>query len=62
MACAVPSPWLIGGDFNTGFSMDSKLGGNPIHYNDIVDGINWLQDSFLEEVRCLGSKYSWNNR
>lgn len=56
------SPWLIGGDFNTGFTMDSKLGGNPIHYSDIIDGIKWMNDSYLEEVRCMGLKYSWNNR
>lgn len=42
--------------------MEFKLGGNPIHYNDITDGIKWMQDSFLEKVRCLGPCYSWNNR
>lgn len=62
MRVATASPWLVGGDFNTMFSMDAKLGGNPINYNDIVDGIEWLQNTFLEELRCLGPKYSWSNR
>lgn len=61
-ACSVASPWIIGGDFNTGFNMEYKLGGNPVHYLDISDGIKWLNDSYLEEVRCLGPKYTWNNR
>lgn len=61
-ACYVSTPWIMGGDFNTMFNMEAKLGGNAINYFDIYDGINWLQKSCLEEVRCLGPKFSWCNR
>lgn len=36
----VPSPWLVGGDFNTIFDMENKLGGKAINYTDLTDGIN----------------------
>lgn len=38
------------------------MGGQPVHTNDIVDGISWLHSSFLEEVKCIGSRYSWSNK
>lgn len=60
--CAITTPWLVCGDFNNMFDMDSKLGGNPINFSNISDGVNWLQNSFLEEVRCIGPRFSWSNR
>lgn len=63
LSYVVPSPWLVGGDFNTVFGMDDKLGSKDLkYYADLIDGMNWLKDSFLEEVRCVGLRYSWSNR
>lgn len=55
-------PGSLVGDINTIFNIELKLGGNPINPSDIVDGITWLQNAFLEEMRCLGPGFSWSNR
>lgn len=47
LSCSTISPWHVGGDFNTMFAMDNKLGGNPVCYSDLEDGISWLQKSFF---------------
>lgn len=51
-----------GGHFSTMFSMEAKLGGNPINSNDIKDGVDWLQHFNLEEVNSMGPRFSWSNR
>lgn len=44
------------------WSVDAKLGGNPINFADITDGITWLNKSHLEKVKCSSPKFSWSNR
>lgn len=44
------------------FSINDKLGSNPVHSSDIANDVDWVQKSYLDELRCMGPRYSWSNR
>uniref|UniRef100_A0A803PYC3 Reverse transcriptase domain-containing protein n=1 Tax=Cannabis sativa TaxID=3483 RepID=A0A803PYC3_CANSA len=54
-------PWLIQGDFNVGFYLDDRTGGNQITLADIADSSSWQDSANVEAIKTIGSNYTWIN-
>ncbi|XP_062080436.1 uncharacterized protein LOC133785198 [Humulus lupulus] len=54
-------PWLIIGDFNSVFDSADRMGGKTISPNEFEDARKWLDLGHVEEMKLLGSYYTWSN-
>ncbi|XP_062094339.1 uncharacterized protein LOC133800398 [Humulus lupulus] len=54
-------PWLIVGDFNAMFDPNDRKGGRSVTKKEIVDARNWLDLGLVEEMKIMGSFYTWSN-
>ncbi|KAG5620134.1 hypothetical protein H5410_005352 [Solanum commersonii] len=54
-------PWIVGGDFNTIMHESEKLGGLPITQNETIDFIRCINTYALNELKFIGSCYTWWN-
>ncbi|XP_062099991.1 uncharacterized protein LOC133805859 [Humulus lupulus] len=53
--------WIILGDFNAPFSGMDKSGGKPISALELVDYLQWLEDTHVESLKSIGSYFTWTN-
>ncbi|XP_062089601.1 uncharacterized protein LOC133796135 [Humulus lupulus] len=54
-------PWLVLGDFNSVFDVEDRIGGKAISPKEVEDARNWLDLGIVEEMKLLGSYYTWSN-
>ncbi|XP_062100716.1 uncharacterized protein LOC133806638 [Humulus lupulus] len=54
-------PWLIMGDFNAAFDPNDRRGGRCILHKELEDARNWLDHGLVEEMKLLGTFYTWSN-
>ncbi|XP_062118979.1 uncharacterized protein LOC133832684 [Humulus lupulus] len=54
-------PWLVVGDFNAFFDSADRMGGKAISIKELEDAIQWLDLGIVEEVKIMGSFYTWSN-
>ncbi|XP_060190596.1 uncharacterized protein LOC132619837 [Lycium barbarum] len=54
-------PWLVGGDFNVISTEKEKLGGLLVLYNEVADFNHCLSSCGLQDLRYVGSTYTWWN-
>ncbi|KAK6773704.1 hypothetical protein RDI58_028942 [Solanum bulbocastanum] len=54
-------PWIVGGDFNTIIHESEKLGGLPVTQNKTTDFIQCINTCALNELKFIGSCYTWWN-
>lgn len=47
-------PWVLVGDFNTVFDYDKRVNGNPITYQEVVDGQQCIQRLRLDFIKPVG--------
>ncbi|XP_056691845.1 uncharacterized protein [Spinacia oleracea] len=57
----VQSPWIICGDFNCVMSVNERIGA-PVRHMEIVDINNCMHGCGMEDVKCVGNLYTWNNK
>ncbi|XP_062113347.1 uncharacterized protein LOC133824478 [Humulus lupulus] len=55
------NPWLIIGYFNAAFDPSDRRGGRCISKKELEDARNWLDVGLVEEMKLLGSFYTWSN-
>ncbi|XP_062118450.1 uncharacterized protein LOC133832078 [Humulus lupulus] len=53
--------WLIVGDFNSVFNSADRMGGKAISPKELEDARKWLDLGIVEEMKLLGSFYTWSN-
>lgn len=58
----VDTPWVVMGDFNSVFDYDQRINGNPVLFQEVVDGKECFQELDLDFVRSIGQLFSWSNR
>ncbi|XP_062093504.1 uncharacterized protein LOC133799506 [Humulus lupulus] len=54
-------PWLVLGDFNSVFEVEERIGGKVISPKEVEDARKWLDLGIVEEMKFLGSYYTWSN-
>ncbi|XP_062080364.1 uncharacterized protein LOC133785126 [Humulus lupulus] len=54
-------PWVILGDFNVVFDPNDRMGGRPISVKELEDARQWLDLGLVEELKIMGSYYTWSN-
>ncbi|XP_062104354.1 uncharacterized protein LOC133815539 [Humulus lupulus] len=54
-------PWLVLGAFNSVFDVEDRIGGKVISPKEVEDARNWLDLGNVEEMKLLGSYYTWSN-
>ena len=54
-------PWLVIGDFNSVFDVEDRIGGKVISPKELEDTRKWLDLGIVEEMKLLGSYYTWSN-
>ncbi|XP_062080861.1 uncharacterized protein LOC133785656 [Humulus lupulus] len=54
-------PWLIVGDFNAVFDSNDRMGGRAITMKELEDARHWLDVGLVEEMKIMGSFYTWSN-
>ncbi|XP_062113165.1 uncharacterized protein LOC133824300 [Humulus lupulus] len=54
-------PWLIVGDFNAVFDSADRMGGKAISLKELEDARQWLDLDIVEEMKIMGSFYTWSN-
>ncbi|XP_056697932.1 uncharacterized protein [Spinacia oleracea] len=57
----VQSPWIICGDFNCVIVVNERIGA-PVRHMEIVDINNYMHGCGMEDVKCVGNLYTWNNK
>uniref|UniRef100_A0A803PYL3 DUF4283 domain-containing protein n=1 Tax=Cannabis sativa TaxID=3483 RepID=A0A803PYL3_CANSA len=58
----IHEPWIIFGDFNAMSSFQDRNGGRPVQAKDILDAQTWLANGQVQEFKCSGASYTWNNK
>ncbi|XP_062114704.1 uncharacterized protein LOC133825827 [Humulus lupulus] len=53
--------WIILGDFNSVFEAADRMGGKTISPKEVEDSRRWLDLGQVEEMKLLGSYYTWSN-
>ncbi|XP_062113384.1 uncharacterized protein LOC133824509 [Humulus lupulus] len=53
--------WLVLGDFNSVFDVEDRIGGKVISPKEVEDARKWLDLGIVEEMKLLGSYYTWSN-
>ncbi|XP_021853803.2 uncharacterized protein [Spinacia oleracea] len=54
-------PWILCGDFNCVMAVDERIG-CPVRHAEIVDINNCMHLCGMEDVKCVGNLYTWNNK
>ncbi|XP_062089448.1 uncharacterized protein LOC133795982 [Humulus lupulus] len=54
-------PWLMAGDFNAVFDYDDRIGGRTITEFEMTDAQQWRALGLADEMRSIGSRYTWTN-
>lgn len=57
----MPSPWLVGGDFNMVMNEEEKIGGIPITITNTEDFVTCVNSLALHDVGFKGSPFTWWN-
>ncbi|XP_062075282.1 uncharacterized protein LOC133779324 [Humulus lupulus] len=55
------TPWLVAGDFNSMFEFDDRLGGRAVSAAEMADAHRWKSMGLVDELRSIGSHYTWTN-
>ncbi|XP_062080163.1 uncharacterized protein LOC133784912 [Humulus lupulus] len=55
-------PWLVVGDCNAVFDNDDRIGGRPATELELEDGRHWRVCTMVDELRSIGSHYTWSNK
>ena len=55
-------PWVVLGDFNVSRSIEEILGGNRRTNQAIIDFNMFIDEAELDDLRFVGSMYSWSNK
>ena len=51
-------PWMLARYFNNVLDFDDRIGGNPIHSDEIVAFQKCMDTNNLQEVRYIGNTYT----
>ena len=62
MAVAFGQPWALLGDFNITRLVEESLGGNRRTSQAIIDFNLFIDEAELDDLRFVGSFYSWSNK
>ncbi|XP_056698226.1 uncharacterized protein [Spinacia oleracea] len=54
-------PWIVCGDFNCVMALDERIGA-PVRHRDIVDVSNCMHACGMEDIKCVGNLFTWNNK
>ncbi|XP_062086266.1 uncharacterized protein LOC133792381 [Humulus lupulus] len=54
-------PWVLLGDSNAVFDPNVRMGGRPISVKELEDARKWLDLGLVEELKVIGSYYTWSN-
>ncbi|XP_062085826.1 uncharacterized protein LOC133791936 [Humulus lupulus] len=54
--------WLLAGDFNAVFDYDDRIGVRLITDFEMVDAQQWRALGLVDELRLVGSHYTWSNK
>ncbi|KAJ8422267.1 LOW QUALITY PROTEIN: hypothetical protein Cgig2_000655 [Carnegiea gigantea] len=60
LAQSINEAWCILGDFNSMLYKDDRKGGTEDH--EVNDLTNLIEQCDLQELRCIGSYFSWSNK
>ncbi|XP_062112853.1 uncharacterized protein LOC133824008 [Humulus lupulus] len=55
-------PWLLAGDFNAAFDYDDRIGRRVITDLEMEDAQQWRALCMADELRSVGSHYTWSNK
>ncbi|XP_056690293.1 uncharacterized protein [Spinacia oleracea] len=54
-------PWIVCGDLNCVMALDNRIGA-PVRHSDIVDVSNCMHACGMEDIKCVGNLFTWNNK
>ncbi|XP_021835103.2 uncharacterized protein [Spinacia oleracea] len=54
-------PWIVCGDFNCVMALDQRIGA-LVRHRDIVDVSNCMHACGMEDIKCVGNLFTWNNK
>ncbi|XP_056687699.1 uncharacterized protein [Spinacia oleracea] len=54
-------PWLLCEDFNCVMAVEERIGA-PVRQCDIVDISSCMHTCGMEDIKCVGNFYTWNNK
>ncbi|XP_021851169.2 uncharacterized protein [Spinacia oleracea] len=55
------APWIVCGDLNCIMALDERIGA-PVRHSDIVDVRNCMHACGMEDIKCVGNLFTWNNK
>ncbi|XP_074316100.1 uncharacterized protein LOC141652492 [Silene latifolia] len=62
ISCDVSKPWVCLGDFNVTLQAEERCGSHQIHYGDMEDFKETLEQCGLSDHPATGCHYTWTNR
>ncbi|XP_056685736.1 uncharacterized protein [Spinacia oleracea] len=54
-------PWIVCGDVKCVMALDERIGA-PVRHSDIMDVSNCMHAFGLEDIKCVGNLFTWNNK